>query len=160
MKIALRICLCVLFLSSPAVHAEPVDMLLTDMHGVQHKLSNYRGKWVVLNYWATWCPPCLEEIPELVHFHENHKDKDGVVIGVDMEELKPGELEDFVEDNFVTYPVIPLTDNMPSLTSVTSYPTTLLIDPSGELVIKHVGAVTSDAIEQFIKSYTLARTNK
>jgi len=55
------------------VWAEPVDFSLQDTQGKQRSLSEFRGKWVVLNYWATWCPPCLEEIPDLVLFHERHK---------------------------------------------------------------------------------------
>ncbi len=147
-------------LLSVAAWANPVDLTLTDLHGKQIKLSDYRGKWVVLNYWATWCPPCLEEIPELVHFHETHKDSKAVVIGVDMEELPREELVEFVEDNFVTYPIIPMTDDMPAFDYVKSYPTTYLIDPHGMAVVKHVGAVTADAIEAFIDAYVPEQTAK
>lgn len=60
------------------IAAEP-DYAPRDYKGVEHRLSDYRGKWVVMNFWATWCPPCLEEIPELAKFHAEHKDKDAVV---------------------------------------------------------------------------------
>ncbi len=148
-----RFLLLLTLLFSQTVYAMQVDLQLTDMEGKQFKLSDYRGKWVVLNYWATWCPPCLEEIPELVHFHENHKDSDGVVIGVDMEMLQPEVLREFVDDNFMTYPIVPMVQKMQSFDNVENFPTTYLIDPDGVAVVKHVGAVTSDAIEEFINAY-------
>ncbi|MEN8170220.1 MAG: TlpA disulfide reductase family protein [Pseudomonadota bacterium] len=148
-----RLFLLLALLCSQPLLANPVDLELTDIEGNQLKLSDYRGKWVVLNYWATWCPPCLEEIPELVHYHESHKDSDGVVIGIDMEMLQAEALEQFVDDNFMTYPVVPMVENMPAFDNVNNFPTTYLIDPDGIAVVKHVGAITSDAIEQFIESY-------
>ena len=148
-----RFLLLLALLCSAPLLANPVDLELTDIEGNEFKLSDYRGKWVVLNYWATWCPPCLEEIPELVLFHESHKDTDAVVIGIDMEMLHPGILEQFVDDNFVTYPIVPMVENMPSFDNVDNFPTSYLIDPDGIAVVKHVGAVTSDALEEFIESY-------
>ncbi|MBI5041729.1 MAG: TlpA family protein disulfide reductase, partial [Gammaproteobacteria bacterium] len=63
------------------VQAEPVDFSLPDVQGKQRNLSEFRGQWVVVNFWATWCPPCLEEIPDLVLFHERHQAKDAMVLG-------------------------------------------------------------------------------
>ena len=149
-----KLTLIMLLLLSPALWAKPVDLELTDLDGKQFKLSDYRGKWVVLNYWATWCPPCLEEIPELVHFHENHKESDAVVIGIDVELLPPEQLRDFVEDNFITYPIVPLLPNeVQAFENVENFPTTYLIDPEGTLVERHVGAVTAEAIEHYINNY-------
>ncbi|MES9935022.1 MAG: TlpA disulfide reductase family protein, partial [Sedimenticola sp.] len=54
--------------------AEPADFSLPDLDGRTVKLSEFRGKWVVVNYWATWCPPCVEEMPELELFHSQNKD--------------------------------------------------------------------------------------
>ena len=59
------------------------DFVLEDMQGETHHLSDYRGKWVLVNFWATWCPPCLSEIPELSRLHNSHKDL--VVIGIAMD---------------------------------------------------------------------------
>lgn len=143
--------ICLMF--SHSLLAMQVDLHLTDIEGKQFKLSDYRGKWIVLNYWATWCPPCLEEIPELVHFHETHKESNGVVIGIDMETLPPEVLGQFVEDNFMTYPIVPMSAGKVTFDNVSNFPTTYLIDPDGKVVVKHVGAVTSDAIEAFISSY-------
>ena len=65
--------------------ADTVDFTLPDLDGKQVSLSDFRGKWVIVNYWATWCPPCLEEIPGLVDLYDNNRDK-LVVLGIDHEE--------------------------------------------------------------------------
>ncbi len=74
-----------LFAAVPSV-AEIVDFMLPDLEGKPVSLSDFRGKWVIVNYWATWCPPCLDEIPELVSLHDDNRDK-LVVLGVDYEEI-------------------------------------------------------------------------
>lgn len=131
--------------------AAPVDFSLPDLNGVQRKLSEFRGKWVIVNYWATWCPPCLDEIPELVDFHESHKDKNAVVLGVDFEDISIGELKEFVDDYFMNYPVLHMKPARGSdLGIITGLPTTFLVSPTGELVAKQTGPVTAKMIENFI----------
>lgn len=138
------------FLSLGA-QAEPVDFTLTDMKGVEHKLSDYRGKWVVVNYWATWCPPCLVEIPELVDFHEEHKDKDAVVLGVNFEDISLNGLKQFSEEYFMNYPVLRTKPGPESeLGPIPGLPTTYLVSPEGEVVARQVGAITSKLIADFI----------
>ena len=135
--------------------AEPTDFTLSDPDGVKHKLSDYRGKWVLVNYWATWCPPCLEEIPELINFHEAHKDKDAVVIGVNFEDINPKKLKQFIEDNFILYPVL-MTKPAPSsaLGDIPGLPTSYLVSPKGEVVARQVGPITGKALEEFISKET------
>jgi len=93
-----------LFATTPAV-AEPVDFSLPDLDGKPVSLADYRGKWVIVNFWATWCPPCLEEIPELVSLHEENSDK-LVVLGVDYEEVNTEYLRGFVESHMMSYPIM------------------------------------------------------
>ena len=90
-------------LMGPAGAEKAVDFAVPDLDGRIHRLSDYRGKWVLVNYWATWCPPCREELPELEVFHDNHKDRDAVVLGLDMEDIDKERLREFVEEQFLSY---------------------------------------------------------
>lgn len=145
------ILLLVLLLLCGGAVANP-DFTLLDLDGKPHRLSDYRGKWVVVNYWATWCPPCLEEIPELVDFHDRHKNQDAVVLGVNMEQVSMDKLRQFVEENFVSYPVLPGSSSMSTVGPVQGLPTTYLVAPDGRLVARQVGGVTAAGIETFIKN--------
>lgn len=133
--------------------AEPVDFQLQGLDGKTYRLSDYRGKWVLVNYWATWCPPCREELPELEVFHSNHKDKDAVVLGVAMERIKKERLQKFVDDQFLSYPIL-MTKPAASteLGRVPGLPTSYLIDPNGELAARQVGPVTLEDLEAFINN--------
>jgi peroxiredoxin len=160
-SLQLRVLLC-LFLMLPAfgVSAEPADFELPGLDGKTHRLSDYRGKWVLVNYWATWCPPCLEELPELEVFHNNHKDRDAVVLGVSMERIKEERLREFVEDQFLSFPILMTPPVMKTeLGKVPGLPTSFLIDPSGEVVAKQVGSLTAADIEQFIEGHGKGETN-
>lgn len=140
-----------LLLLSVGAQAEPVDFTLPDTNGMKHKLSDYKGKWVVVNYWATWCPPCLSEIPELVDFHEDHKDRDAVVLGVNFEDISLNGLKQFSEEYFMNYPVLQTKPGPSSeLGPIPGLPTTYLVSPSGEVVARQVGPVTAKLITDFI----------
>jgi thiol-disulfide isomerase/thioredoxin len=153
MEMRMRKCLlvCIWLLASVA-NAEEVDYTLPDLNGVSHSLSQYQGKWVVVNYWATWCPPCLDEIPDLVAFHDRHKDKDAVVIGINYEDIESEHLNEFVENYFISYPILrseplPITPLGP----IPGLPTTFLIDPQGRRVARQVGPITGEQLEQFLQ---------
>jgi len=141
----------VLFLYPLMVNAETIDFSLPDLKGVQRQLSEFRGKWVVLNYWATWCPPCLKEIPELVEFHEQHHNKNAVVVGVDFEDIPLNELVEFTESYFMNYPVLITKPTAKTpVGMISGLPTTFLISPEGKLVARQSGPVTSEMIKDFI----------
>ncbi len=142
-----------LFLAAAGVQAGSDDYVFQDLEGNSVRLSDYHGKWVVVNYWATWCPPCLEEIPELVLFHDTHKNKDAVVIGINMEEKDNQSLSEFVDDFMVTYPIVQMSDDMPLLGNIPGLPTTYLLDPSGKTAAVQVGQITQEMLEDFMAKY-------
>lgn len=150
----LHTCLLVLCALLPfSLLAEPVDFELEGLDGKTYRLSDYRGKWVLVNYWATWCPPCREELPELEVFHANHKDKDAIVLGVAMERIKKERLQAFVDDQFLSYPILMMKPAASTeLGRVPGLPTSYLINPEGELAARQVGPVTLEDLEAFLTS--------
>jgi len=128
-----------------------VDFSLPDIDGKQRSLSEFRGKWVVVNYWATWCPPCITEIPELIEFHERHKNKDAVVVGIDFEDIETKELREFIDSYFMSYTILRMKPVAKSQLGVISgLPTSFIISPKGELLARNTGTMTAKMIEDFI----------
>ena len=141
------------FVVASTVRAEPVDFVLPDLDGKQRRLSEFRGKWVLVNYWATWCPPCLEELPALEVFHTEHQHRDAVVIGVNLEDIDLVRLRAFVDSQFISFPVLrEKPGSRTVLGRVSALPTSYLIAPAGELVARQVGLVDGEMIERYIGS--------
>lgn len=129
------------------------ELVLKGIDGKTYRLSDYRGKWVVVNYWASWCPPCLEEIPDLVDFHDAHHDKDAVVWGINTESLPLAKLQTFAESYLVSYPVLQgSSDSAEAIGPVPALPTTYLVSPQGEVVARNIGPLTRKQLEDFINS--------
>ena len=147
--------------AAPAAGADAhhVDFSLPDVTGQVHRLSDHRGKWVVVNFWATWCGPCMVEIPELMRFHARHKDHDAIVIGVNFEEIETPALEAFIAEMGIDYLVVRAGDTpILPFEPLKGLPSTFFVDPHGELVASHVGPVTGAAIEDFLAREALRGT--
>ncbi len=140
---------------TPATADGRITFSFPDIHGKVHTQSEYAGKWVVVNYWATSCEACLKEIPELVAFHKRHQDRDVVLLGVDYEEIPLPWLKDFMDSVSMTYMVL-LSDTAPETPfgNLMVLPTTYILSPSGELVARQVGAVTAADLEAYFKRKT------
>ncbi len=133
---------------------QALDMPLTGVDGSETNLEQYQGQWLVVNYWATWCPPCIVEMPELQSFHDEHAGKDAMVIGINSELISQQRLREFLEDYFITYPnFVSRPGQQSQLGLVPGLPTTFLVSPGGEVVARQVGPVTRDMIEQFIANW-------
>lgn len=125
---------------------------VADAKGKTHRLQDYKGKWVLVNFWATWCPPCLEEIPDLQKLHETHKDL--VVIGIAMDYKDPKYVISFADDLLVTFPIVLGNQEIASqFGSISGLPTTYLFSPQGKLAAKNVGALTRQAVERYIDQW-------
>lgn len=143
-----------LLLALAAGWAQAADFRVTDTTGKSHTLSGYKGKWVLVNYWATWCPPCLEEIPDLIALHGNEKNN-LVVIGVAMDYRNARQVTDFAEGMLVDYPIVLGNEQVVrQIGPVQGLPTTYLFDPDGKMVAQQVGAITREMVERYIASKT------
>jgi len=130
--------------------AQPFEF--KDMQGNAQRLSDYRGKWVLVNFWATWCPPCLEEVPDLVSLHEAHKNTDLVVIGVALDSTEKS-VKAFVAKKNVTYAIVLGDYEMAEqVGQVEVLPTSYLYNPQGELVSYQEGLISRESVESYIKS--------
>ncbi|HEX5363177.1 MAG TPA: TlpA disulfide reductase family protein [Gallionella sp.] len=127
------------------------DFELKDISGKSHRLADYRGKWVLVNFWATWCPPCLNEMPELVSLHSAHKDHDLVVIGVALDSTRASVVEFAAKEN-ISYPLVLGNHRMAAqIGEVEVLPTSFLYAPNGKLVASQSGEVTRESIESYIR---------
>ena len=131
---------------------EPVDFTLPQLGGDELSLSELRGRWVVLNYWATWCAPCRKEIPELSELHSERDDL--VVLGLAYEDADPGYFKDFLLDFDVSYPILMVDVLTPPepFGAPRVMPTTILLDPQGRPVRTFIGPVTRAMLEDAIET--------
>ncbi len=134
------------------------DIKFIDLDGNESMLSDYKGKWVIVNLWATWCPPCLVEIPDLIMFHEAHKDKDAIVIGVNYEDIAISKVKAFAEEQMINFPIVRFEGKMDGITSpfgrVYGLPATYMVAPDGQVVAARTGMVDQKMLEGFMAKYT------
>ena len=144
--------LAIFLLSLSTVSAAANNFVLKDMAGKKHSLSEYKGKWVIVNYWATWCPPCLEEIPDLVALYDSRKNKDLVILGVAFDYQSAKEVTDYVNDMLISYPIVLGDDDvMKQIGFSDVLPTSYIYNPRGELIKTKHGLVTKQYLDSLLR---------
>lgn len=127
----------------------------TDTQGHSQTLAAYKGKWLLVNFWATWCPPCRAEIPDLVALHNQYHNRKFAVLGIAMDYDSAQQVTDFVHTMHISYPIVLGDERMASqIGQVEGLPTSYLFDPTGKIAAMQVGALSRSDIEQYINSHS------
>jgi peroxiredoxin len=138
---------------TPANSRKPSpDFTLTDSKGASIKLSDYKGKVVLLDFWATWCGGCKVEIPWYIEFQNTYKDKGLSVVGVSMDDDGWKSVKPFLAENKINYPIVIGNSDLGTQFGLSGLPLTLLIDRNGKIADSHAGMVEKDAFEREIQS--------
>ena len=127
---------------------QAIDFHLPDLAGSPWQLSDRRGKVVLVNFWATWCPPCREETPGLVRLYRDYRSKGVVVVGISMDDDPRQAVPPFLRQYGVPYTVLVPDSGFNLAGDIESLPTTLLIDRQGRVAKVYVGAVGESEVEE------------
>ncbi len=138
-----------------SIPASATTFSLVDIEGRNHQLENYRGKWVLVNVWATWCPPCVAEMPELEALHKSRSDL--TVLGVSVDGEPAAKVTDFAGKLNITYPIIVGNLSIAQPFAPKGFPTTILYDGNGQEVFNKTGKITKEEITRVIKQASAAR---
>ena len=132
--------------------ARAADFSLQDLGGKNVKLSDYKGKVVLLDFWATWCPPCRASIPGLEKIHKAYKDRGLVILAVSLDEGGWDEVKSFIADSGITYTVLKGTDDVSEQYQVRSIPMILILDKEGRITKRYLGFGNEEDLEKDIKA--------
>jgi thiol-disulfide isomerase/thioredoxin len=131
---------------------------LTDTDGKRHRLSDYRGKWVVVNFWATWCTPCIKEIPEIAAFQRANAPERAVVIGIALDVEDEAKTRQFAKKAGHAYPLVLEDEGTEAqFGKVKGLPTTVIFDPAGKRAWDRTGTVTRKSLEEAIAAASRAK---
>ncbi len=134
-----------------AVHYAAPALSLGDLNGVQHQLADYRGQVILINLWATWCPPCQAEMPLLQAFFEGHRSQGFTVIAI--EDGDPtSDVRSFVSQHALTFPVWldPTHQATDHSFRTPNLPTSFVIDRAGQVRLTWLGAISSANLEKYV----------
>lgn len=129
------------------------DWKLQDVNGKAVSLADFKGKVVILDFWATWCGPCVKEVPGFVELQKQYGPEGVVVVGVSLDDEGPKVVKKFMEKYSVNYPVVMYNNKViKDYGNIQSIPTTFVIDRDGKIIFKHVGFTEKSVFESQIKS--------
>jgi thiol-disulfide isomerase/thioredoxin len=128
------------------------DFVLKNEHNLPVKLAEYKGKVVIVNFWATWCGPCKMEIPDFVKLYAQYKDKGLVIVGISIDD-SPEQLQAFMHEFQMNYPVVQMRPEVEDAWGpFYGYPTSFIVARDGSICTKHIGPATKEQFEQEIKA--------
>lgn len=135
----------------PVEVASPLpDLQLKDLQGNPVALSDYSGQWLLINNWATWCPPCKAEMPVLQAYYQEHQDQNFMLIAIESGETAE-EVADFVARNKLELTIWPDPDEkVYAVFHNISLPTSWLVDPRGQIRLTWTGAITREVLEKYV----------
>lgn len=139
-----------------ALAVQAADFALPDLQGKTHHLADYRGKFVLVNFWATWCSPCLSEIPELNELQAAHKEL--VLIGVAMQSGSASKVAEFAAAQHMHYPIVMGTRALAEQVQLAAQqsqaievlPTSYLFGEKGELLYEQAGEISRVTLERYL----------
>ena len=137
-----------------AVEAKPVapSWQLTDLNGKPVSSADFKGKVVVVDFWATWCPPCIAEIPGYIELQKKLEPQGFTLVGLSLDEIEPAEVKKFVEAKGINYPVaIADQELLASFASVEGIPATFVLDREGKIRFQKVGSAPIEQLENVVK---------
>ena len=127
------------------------ELTLTDTQGTVHSLADYKGQVVLVNLWATWCPPCKEEMPTFEAYYNKHKDEGFIIIAVNDGDPTPDVLQ-FVEDYGLTFPIWldPTYIATEQAFKTINLPSSFVIDREGVIRLQWIGGIDKKALDKFV----------
>jgi peroxiredoxin len=137
-----------------AADAKParLDFTLTDMNGKSVNLADYKGRPVLINFWATWCPPCKQEIPAFIELQDKYRDQGFVVLGVSTDDPVDA-LKQFAAEYKMNYPVLQGTEElMDEYGPIWAIPVSIFVKRDGTICKKHMGPASKEDFEKDIKA--------
>ncbi len=136
----------------PSAKSAP-SFTLQDLNGKQVSLSDFKGKVVILDFWATWCPPCVKEIPHFIELYEQYKDQGFAIVGISVDSGGISVVKSFARKYQVNYPIL-MTDGRvdKAYGGIPSIPTTFVIDSAGNIRQKYIGYREKAVFEADIKA--------
>lgn len=129
------------------------DFVLEDLDGKSLKLFDFEGKVIILDFWATHCPPCRKEIPDFIKLYDKYRDKGLVIIGISLDRCGVEKVKSFCRENGVNYPVVTGDrEVIASYGGIRYIPTTFIIDKNKNIVKKFIGYTSINVFEREIKA--------
>ncbi|GIM27649.1 hypothetical protein CPJCM30710_03150 [Clostridium polyendosporum] len=136
--------------STTSEKVSALDFRLKDLNGKEVSLNDFKGKKVFLNFWATWCPPCRAEMPDIEKLYQETKDSDLVILAVNIGEDN-NTVKSFIDKNTYNFRVLLDTDqSVASKYDIVSIPTSFFIDKEGYIIAKKIGAMSLEEMKSYV----------